>query len=156
MTHQTRSVQTKPRQERRHGFTLVEIMVVVLLIGILLAISVPYLVSARESSRARACVANLYQINSAKTQCAMDNKLAASSAAAFSVDGVTPTVAGPDGMYQLTQAGGSQNYIRSAPVCPSGGVYTLGGVTAAPTCSVATGPPGGADYQTGGKWFHGY
>jgi prepilin-type N-terminal cleavage/methylation domain-containing protein len=61
----------KARAER--GFTLVEIMIVVLIIGILLAIAVPNFVRARESSRAKACVSNLKQIDAAKEQWAMDN-----------------------------------------------------------------------------------
>jgi len=147
---------TLPRRARTAGFTLVEIMIVVLIIGILLAIAVPSFVNARESSRAKACVANLYQINSAKLQCVMDNKLAATSTATFSVDGVTPTVAGPNGTYQLTVSGGSANYIRTVPVCPAGGAYAPGAVSAAPTCSVTTDPSAGLDYQAGGRWYHGY
>ncbi len=147
---------TLPRPARTTGFTLVEIMIVVLIIGILLAIAVPNIISARESSRSKACVANLYQINSAKLQCVMDNKLAVGSKATFSVDGVAPTVAGPDGSYQLTRAGGSPNYIRTIPVCPNSGNYDPGGVNAAPTCSVATDPSAGPDFQAGGKWYHGY
>lgn len=143
-------------QNKKAGFTLVEIMIVVLIIGILLAIAVPNFISARETSRAKACVANLYQINSAKLQCVMDNKLAADSTATFSVDGVTPTAAGPNGTYQLTRAGGSPNYIRAVPACPAGGAYAPGSVSTAPTCNVATDPSAGADYQTGGRWFHGY
>ncbi len=131
-------------------------MIVVLIIGILLAIAVPSFISARETGRAKACVANLSQINSAKTQCIMDNKLAAGSAAAFSVDGVTPTAAGPNGTFQLTGVGGSVNYLRSVPACPSGGYYAPGGVSAAPTCSVATDPSAGPDFQAGGRWYHGY
>ena len=141
---------------QRQGFTLIEIMVVILIIGILLAIAVPSFISARESARAKACVANLSQINSAKTQCILDNKLAADSTAAFSVDGVTPTTAGPNGLYQLTGIGGSLNYLRSVPVCPAGGRYTPGGVSAAPTCSIATDPNASPDFQAGGRWYHGY
>ena len=58
----------------RHAFTLVEIMIVVLIIGILLAIAVPNFVRARESSRAKSCQANLKQIAGAKEQWALDNK----------------------------------------------------------------------------------
>ena len=36
------------------AFTLVEIMIVVLIIGILLSIAIPNFISARESSRAKA------------------------------------------------------------------------------------------------------
>jgi len=139
---------------RAAGFTLVEIMIVVLIIGILLAIAVPNFLAARETSRSKACVANLYQINSAKLQCVMDNKLAGNdTASTFYVDGTTP---GAAGKYQLTRAGGSVNYIRSVPVCPSGGNYAPGLVSASPSCSVATDPSAGPDYQAGGKWFHGY
>lgn len=147
---------TPPRHARTAGFTLVEMMIVVLVIGILLAIAVPSFVSARETGRAKSCAANLSQINSAKLQCMMDNKLAGDSTATFSVDGVTPTAAGPNGTFQLTGVAGSLNYLRAAPVCPSGGTYTPSGVSAAPTCSVATDPAAPPDYQAGGKWFHGY
>ncbi len=140
---------------RCRGFTLVEMMIVILVIGILLAIAVPSFLNARETGRSKACVANLYQINSAKLQCVMDNKLAPDSTAKFSVDGITTTVAGPNGTYQLTRAGSSVNYIRTVPVCPSGGNYTPGLVSAAPTCDVSA-ASAGADYKAGGKWFHGY
>jgi prepilin-type N-terminal cleavage/methylation domain-containing protein len=57
----------------RAGFTLVEIMIVVLIIGILLTIAVPNFQRAREQSRQKACIANLKMVDSAKEMWAMDN-----------------------------------------------------------------------------------
>ena len=102
----------KRNTPRSTGFTLVEIMIVVLIIGILLAIAVPSFITAREASRAKACVGNLAQINSAKTQCIMDNKIANTATPTFSIDGVTPTAPGPNGTYQLVGGGGGVTYIR--------------------------------------------
>src|SRR5689334_22008970 len=58
----------------RRGYTLIEVMIVVLIIDILLAIAAPNLAKARESSRQKACVSNLKQIQSAAEQWAMDKK----------------------------------------------------------------------------------
>src|SRR5688572_12544551 len=86
----------------RHGFTLVEIMIVVLIIGILLAIAVPNFVKAREASRTKSCIANMKQIDSAKEQWAMDNNKKDGDAVA------------------IGDIAGAGKYIKSAPVCPSG------------------------------------
>jgi prepilin-type N-terminal cleavage/methylation domain-containing protein len=102
-------------RKARHGFTLVEIMIVVLIIGILLAIAIPNFVKARESSRTKSCVANLKQIDSGKEQWAMDNKKNTG-------DAVTSTDLAPA-------------YIKTFPSCPSGGTYTVGAVGTDPTCS---------------------
>ncbi len=105
----------KYRNMREKGFTLVEIMIVVLIIGILLAIAVPNFVNAREKSRAKSCVANLKQIDAGKEQYAMDNNRADGDPVAW--NNLTPT------------------YMKSQPGCPSGGTYTIGNVGTNPTCS---------------------
>jgi prepilin-type N-terminal cleavage/methylation domain-containing protein len=63
------------RNNKRKGFTLVEIMIVVLIIGILLAIAVPNFITARRNSRLQTVVANLKQVEAGKEQCAMDEGL---------------------------------------------------------------------------------
>jgi prepilin-type N-terminal cleavage/methylation domain-containing protein len=108
---------------RTHGFTLVEIMIVVLIIGILLAIAIPNFISARDSSRARACIANLKEIDSAKQQYVMDAKQPSTYTFTGTYSGTTANQLVP-------------NYIRSFPLCPSGGTYTVGAANANPTCSV--------------------
>jgi prepilin-type N-terminal cleavage/methylation domain-containing protein len=105
----------------RRAFTLVEIMIVVLIIGILLAIAVPNFIRSRENSRAKACVNNLRQISNAVEQWAMDNKKNAGD-----------TVA-------LTSLIGVNSYLRNTPTCPSGGTYTASpAVGSSPTCTIGT------------------
>ncbi len=118
----------KAIRERRSekGFTLIEIMIVVLIIGILLAIAVPNFIKARETSRAKACVSNLKQIDAAKEQWAMDNKAAAGAAI-------------PNGLADLV---GASNYIKATPVCPSGGTYTEDVVGTDPTCDIGANDAG--------------
>ena len=114
------------KNRKRSAFTLVEIMIVVLIIGILLAIAVPNFVRAREASRGKACIANLKQVDAAKEQYAMDNKLNSGSAAVAS-DPLTVTG---------SSLVGSANYIKNAVVCPSNGAYTVGAIGTNPTCAI--------------------
>ena len=104
--------------QRNRAFTLVEIMIVVLIIGILMAIAVPNFVKARESSRKNTCIANLKQVDSAKEQWAMDQRKNAGDACA------------------MTDLVGTAAYLKAAPVCPSGGTYTVAAVGTNPTCSI--------------------
>jgi len=131
-------------RRKAKGFTLVEIMIVVLIIGILLAIAIPNFVSARETSRAKACVANLKQIDSATQQYCMDQRMSSANYVAPTLDATSPTgLVGPD------------LYIRATPVCPSGGSYTTAtSITGNPTCSISASASAG-DYASNGKYYHG-
>jgi prepilin-type N-terminal cleavage/methylation domain-containing protein len=77
------------RNRKAQGFTLVEIMIVVLIIGILLAIAVPNFINARTQSRLTSTLGNLKQIDTAKQQYAMQNGLITGAAVAQA--NLTPT-----------------------------------------------------------------
>jgi prepilin-type N-terminal cleavage/methylation domain-containing protein len=111
------------RNRKQKGFTLVEIMIVVLIIGILMAIAVPNFIKARQNSQDRTCIANLRQIESAKEQWAMETGGGASA---------TPTQA------QLV-GDATTGFIKVWPTCPTNGTYTIGNMSTRPTCSVGGG-----------------
>lgn len=104
------------------GFTLVEIMIVVAIIGLLAAIAVPNFVQARANARASVCVNNLRQIDSAKEQLALENDMNDGDAVAAGAD-LDPYIRG--GFASLTcPADGSDysadiNDIGTDPSCPT-------------------------------------
>ncbi len=108
------------------GFTLVEIMIVVAIIGIIIAIAVPAFLRARENSRGRACQENLSKIDGAKEQYALELKLS---------NGASVTMAN---LINPPNSTTGQGYLKSTPNCPSSGTYTTNNVGTNPTCSIAT------------------
>ena len=116
----------KINTSRKAGFTLVEIMIVVAIIGLLAAIAIPNFVKARKTSQTNACINNLRQIDGAKQQWALE---------AGKGSGDTPTPA------QLTPYLGRGDAGSLASVyCPLSAQadlagYVVGTVGTAPSCA---------------------
>ena len=104
------------KSNRKAGFTLVEIMIVVAIIGLLAAIAIPNFVKARTTAQKNACINNLRQIDGAKEQWALEKKQAPGAA--------------------IVQAEVDAYIKGGTPKCPAGGTYTYGAVDTNPDCDV--------------------
>ncbi|MFO7870741.1 MAG: prepilin-type N-terminal cleavage/methylation domain-containing protein [Kiritimatiellia bacterium] len=113
---------------KRTGFTLVEIMIVVAIIGLLAAIAIPSFMKARETSRQNACINNLRQIKGAKQQAALELNYAQGKA--FAADSEAET--------------NMLSYIENTPICPSDEAqtyatsYTTHDLGTSPECQINT------------------
>ena len=116
----------KVRSSRKAGFTLVEIMIVVAIIGLLAAIAIPNFVKARTTSQANACINNLRQMDGAAQEWALEMKQ--QSSANVGTSDITPYI-------KLNSAG-------ALPPCPGGGTYAATwAVSTHPSCSLSGSTP---------------
>jgi prepilin-type N-terminal cleavage/methylation domain-containing protein len=117
-------MKTTQTKVRLGGFTLVEIMIVIAIIGLLCAIAVPNYVRSRSDSQANACINNLRQIDGAMQQFAIE--------AGKTIGG---TVNYPNDLTPYIQL----NSTSQIPPCPAGGNYSVAPIGESPSVACSLG-----------------
>lgn len=104
---------------KQMGFTLIEIMIVVGIIGVLAAIAIPSFKSATDKAQRQSCAINRKNIDGAKASWALENRQP------------------PDAVPSDGDLFGDGRYIDHKPDCPARGDYSLNAVREKCTCSLA-------------------